>query len=224
MKKILTTLSAAAMLAATMITPISASASGPSEDYLSGRLYHRVVWTDNGGPTAHRDVIAGDANNDGVLSLSDAVAILQYAANPQKYGNIDLDAADVDGNGYIEQNDATLIQYFDSGLVNHFKGYQYYFNILGTLNTNGTYRVFHNSDKKFSAVLIGDVNNDKKINISDVVLTNRAKNEGFFIFGDDYIRAGRAADINNDGRVNDTDTDLMFDVIVSRRPNFDDIA
>ena len=62
----------------------------------------------------------GDANEDGKVSISDAVAILQYLANAEKYplseqGKLN---ADVDGTAGVSGKDAAAIQQYDAGMVN----------------------------------------------------------------------------------------------------------
>ncbi|MBR6386131.1 MAG: endo-1,4-beta-xylanase [Ruminococcus sp.] len=61
----------------------------------------------------------GDANLDGNVSVSDAVAILQYLANSEKYP-LDEQArknADVDGQAGVTGKDAAVIQLYDAGSV-----------------------------------------------------------------------------------------------------------
>lgn len=67
--------------------------------------------------------IDGDANNDSTVSIADAAAILQYIANPDKYGLSEkgMMQADVvgDGNG-ITADDAIAIQRLDAKLIDDF--------------------------------------------------------------------------------------------------------
>lgn len=68
---------------------------------------------------APADAMYGDANCDGRINVSDAVAVLQYVANKTKYA---LDAnglvnADVDGSAGITGDDAITIQKVDAGLI-----------------------------------------------------------------------------------------------------------
>lgn len=67
--------------------------------------------------------IYGDANNDSTVSIADAAAILQYIANPDKYGLSEdgMIAADVVGNGNgITADDAIAIQKLDAKLIEDF--------------------------------------------------------------------------------------------------------
>ncbi len=61
----------------------------------------------------------GDANGDGKLNVSDAVAVLQYVANKTKYPleGQGLINADCDGESGITGGDALAIQQADAGLV-----------------------------------------------------------------------------------------------------------
>ena len=60
----------------------------------------------------------GDANLDKKVSISDAVAILQYIANGSKYPLEEqaLINADVDTNLGVTGNDAAVIQQVDAGV------------------------------------------------------------------------------------------------------------
>lgn len=67
--------------------------------------------------------IYGDANNDSAVSIADAAAILQYIANPDKYGLSEkgMIAADVVGNGNgITVDDAIAIQKLDAKIIDDF--------------------------------------------------------------------------------------------------------
>ena len=63
--------------------------------------------------------LAGDANLDGKVSISDAVKILQYVANSAKYP-LEEQAkknADVDGTEGVTGSDAASIQKYDAGVI-----------------------------------------------------------------------------------------------------------
>ncbi|MBR1593060.1 MAG: cellulase family glycosylhydrolase [Ruminococcus sp.] len=65
------------------------------------------------------DNLYGDANLDGKISISDAVRILQYLANSEKYnlepqGKINADVDGVDG---VSGKDAVVIQQYDAGII-----------------------------------------------------------------------------------------------------------
>ena len=66
-------------------------------------------------------VLAGDANNDGYVAVSDAILILQSLANPSKYQLSDQGKANADcqnkGNG-VDAQDALAIQKYAAGLIN----------------------------------------------------------------------------------------------------------
>ena len=65
------------------------------------------------------DYVDGDANNDGKLTVSDAVAVLQYIANKDKYP-LTAQAkfnADIDGEEGLTGGDAIAIQKIDAGIV-----------------------------------------------------------------------------------------------------------
>ena len=227
-KKTLAAISAAVMCAIPMAGSLTANAAAtpPNQsakvDYLSGRYYYRVVWTDSTKawvPDTHTTHLVGDVNGDNKITLADSTGILMYIGNPTKNNNIDLIAADVDGNGYIERYDSYLVQAWDAGQVNHFKGYQAYFNRLGSLDPQGTYRVYYSETKadpyKYTAVLKGDVNLDNKVSLTDAVLLNQCLSNpkgynAYFNNIADRTRSQRASDINNDGHINAADVQLIY--------------
>ena len=65
------------------------------------------------------DAFYGDANCDGKITVADAVAVLQFVANKEKYalGDKGLVNADVDGDAGITGSDAIVIQRVDASLV-----------------------------------------------------------------------------------------------------------
>ena len=66
------------------------------------------------------ELLSGDSNLDGSISISDAVRILQYVANPEKYYLSDTakKASDVFGdNDGITARDAFSIQKYDAGVI-----------------------------------------------------------------------------------------------------------
>ncbi|HAE52816.1 MAG TPA: glycoside hydrolase [Ruminococcus sp.] len=69
--------------------------------------------------TSDTDILYGDANLDGKVSISDSVAILQSIANSAKYGLEPQGKinADVDGSEGVTGKDAAVIQSYDAGIV-----------------------------------------------------------------------------------------------------------
>jgi len=68
-------------------------------------------------PPVQNNVILGDANCDGLVSIADAAAIFQYLGNQDKY-NLSAEGkinADVTGDG-ITVDDALFIQKYDAGI------------------------------------------------------------------------------------------------------------
>ena len=63
--------------------------------------------------------LSGDANCDGKINVSDAVAVLQYIANKGKYPLEDWGStnADCDGESGITGGDALAIQQYDAGII-----------------------------------------------------------------------------------------------------------
>ncbi len=69
--------------------------------------------------TEPNKLIYGDANCDEVVTMADAVAILQYLANSSKYplSDLGLKQGDVDGEEGITAADALVIQEYDAGVT-----------------------------------------------------------------------------------------------------------
>ena len=65
------------------------------------------------------EIVYGDANCDGFVTVADAVAILQNIGNRDKYGLSEqgLKNADVDGEPGVTANDALTIQKLDAGVI-----------------------------------------------------------------------------------------------------------
>ena len=63
--------------------------------------------------------VSGDANEDGKVNVSDAVAVLQYIANSEKYvlSEQGTKNADCDGETGITGGDAITIQKIDAGII-----------------------------------------------------------------------------------------------------------
>jgi heme-binding NEAT domain protein len=64
----------------------------------------------------------GDANNDGVVTIADAAAVLQHLGNNDKYALSEQGVAnaDVDGQEGLTAADAIDIQKFDAKLIDKF--------------------------------------------------------------------------------------------------------
>ena len=75
--------------------------------------------TDGKAPAAALPEKAGDANEDGKVNVADAVAVLQYIANAEKYALTEhgLINADCDGEKGITGADAIMIQKIDAGII-----------------------------------------------------------------------------------------------------------
>ena len=69
--------------------------------------------------TTPKDILAGDANCDGKVTIADSTAILQSIGNPDKYGLSEQGTlnADVDGVDGITAGDALTIQKYDAKLI-----------------------------------------------------------------------------------------------------------
>lgn len=65
------------------------------------------------------NVVKGDANSDGKVSVSDAVTVLQYISNQKKYPmtEAEIELADIDGENGIIGGDAIAIQKMDAGII-----------------------------------------------------------------------------------------------------------
>ena len=80
-------------------------------------LYYEYDGTDK---PEEKDTVWGDANEDGKVSISDAVAILQSIANSEKYGLSEQGAknADIYNNGDgVTGADAATVQLVDAKVI-----------------------------------------------------------------------------------------------------------
>ncbi|MBR6580395.1 MAG: glycoside hydrolase family 9 protein [Ruminococcus sp.] len=70
-------------------------------------------------PGGNTDIIYGDANCDGKVTIADSTAILQSIGNPDKYGLSEQGTVngDVDGNKGITAADAITIKQYDAKLI-----------------------------------------------------------------------------------------------------------
>jgi len=89
------------------------------------------VWLKDDEPSTSSDVtLAGDANLDNVVDMSDSVMVMQAYLNPEKYGEngssddhidpLGLKNADVDGKNGVDLNDALLIQKYALKIITKF--------------------------------------------------------------------------------------------------------
>ena len=81
-----------------------------------------AVWKDGEAPSQPTEdvkAIAGDANGDGEVTVADAVTILQYIGNKDKYNLSEQKKknADVDGVAGITGTDALMIQKLDAKII-----------------------------------------------------------------------------------------------------------
>ena len=90
----------------------------------AGKLMQAWAFTNGlreGSITITGDVssMLGDVNLDGKITVSDAVAVLQYIANQNKYSLSDKAKknADIDGQSGITGTDAVVIQKVDAGVL-----------------------------------------------------------------------------------------------------------
>ena len=117
--------------------------------------------------------LAGDANCDGKVDLSDAILINQALDNPDKYGVNGSDPthitaqgminADVDGSAGVANGDALQIQYYLVKAISGFARTAQSNVALSTTNGGASSGVL-----TLSPTLKGDANLDGKVSISDV--------------------------------------------------------
>lgn len=220
--KITAIISAATMFA---VPALSANASynprynRSAKNYYDGDgFYHRIVWESGYGIGGHRDILVGDANGDNKVNIDDATAIMKHITNPDNCRITDrerLIAADANGEGGVTMMDALLIQKVVYGITTFEEGQTQFEDI--DIST-GTYRVCTEATSTvLETVLVGDVNNDGAVTIADVTAINQIN--GNYT----NTRDKRAADINNDGKVNQIDKNYLYAIDAGRRTNFDDL-
>ena len=89
---------------------------------MNGNVVNYTVFVAEAASEPEGQVVWGDANCDGKVDLTDAVAILSYAANSQKYaltaqGLLNADVVD-NGTSGVTGVDALAIQMADAGMIN----------------------------------------------------------------------------------------------------------
>lgn len=63
------------------------------------------------------NILYGDVNGDGVVSIRDATLVQMYLAQMVEFDAAQLLAADADGNGTVDINDVTRIQQYLVGMI-----------------------------------------------------------------------------------------------------------
>lgn len=116
--------------------------------------------------------LAGDANCDGIVDLSDAILIMQALTNPDKYGVDGSDPthitaqgminADIDGSKGVAPKDALTIQQHLAGIISVLKHTARNSVAHSRVTVSGPLR-------DGSATLIGDANVDGKVTVADAV-------------------------------------------------------
>lgn len=219
--KVTAAISAAAMLAVPTINAFPANASVVN--------YTRYIWKEyNGIDDWWWEQNIGDANGDGIVNLDDATAVLDYIGDKDHHTVIKY-KADANGDGAITAIDALIIQRVVKGYT-FFEREQVYLQDYiekGIYNANGTYRLF-DFRHSYQAVLLGDINNDGLINDADIDSFDEAmkSSKHLHIFdgglnGNDFVRARRAGDINNNGEFDQEDLELLETVVSGQHINFD---
>ena len=92
---------------------VTAKVNGKDAEFVkerkSGKFYaYYVVYTFD----KTSDILLGDINSDGTVSVNDVTTGQQYLANSITLTEAQIKAADMDGNGIINVNDITALQIF----------------------------------------------------------------------------------------------------------------
>lgn len=66
------------------------------------------------------DVVYGDVNGDGKVSIDDVTLVQKYIAEMETFSDAQVSMADVDHDGYVSISDATLMQKYIVGMVDSF--------------------------------------------------------------------------------------------------------
>ena len=110
-----------------------------ASDFKPGSMYNKIIWACSNYHKGHWEywddfennvteevVLLGDANNDGIINMPDATTVAMWVRGNKSIkvgnekGDINLKAADVDGNGVVNDADAVLIQQYDLSLFDSF--------------------------------------------------------------------------------------------------------
>ena len=163
----------------------------------------------------------GDANEDGIIDLIDALAVMEYLSSNSGLTKQGIKNADVNADGKVNNVDSLLIMQYSSGWYDDanlplapLNNYQMY----GDVNEDGTVDNFDTIEllKYLSgtqtltkqAFKNADVNDDGIVNNVDNVLISRYT-VGWYedtLAGEPIIDYVLYADVNNDGYVDGKDT------------------
>lgn len=127
--------------------------------------------------------ISGDVNGDGILDINDATLIQKYVAGLISFTDSQKKLADVDGDGKITALDAEVIQKKIVGKISDLP-------------------IQNSSVKTYT---LGDVNEDKSVNINDVTSVLK------YLNGSQKLSElqKKAADVDGDGNVTDIDAEII---------------
>ena len=172
--------------------------------------------------------LVGDVDHDGTIGIMDVTYIQLYLAGNKKFDEFDTRLADVNKDGIIDNNDASIIQKYSIGIVDETTTYihgssgvvleQSY--ILGTdklcpINYNYS-KVRDNCvmyDRKDAIkvnFIYGDINENKKIDDEDYALI-KSYLSGSIKLTDKQLKI---ADMNSDGKVSMEDLQLIENEII----------
>ncbi len=130
-------------------------------------------------PVVPTSTSLGDVNLDGVVNVIDAQQVSRYVSNLTTFTDQQKKNADVNGNGVITTADSDLISKYSVGLITSFPA--------------------------LTSTLLGDANLDIAINVIDAQQIARFI-AGLTVFSGQQLKN---ADVNRDGVVNATDSDLI---------------
>ena len=137
----------------------------------------------------------GDVNKDGIIDFYDANLIAQYTVNNKI--EIDLEQADIDGNGKIDVFDAVKLSKTLKGLDE---------TTTGLLDEQ-----IENANKYSMTAIFGDVDNNGEVNINDLVFLNQ------YLLDKESITLTEeqlcSADVNMDGKVDLADSAILINYI-----------
>ena len=179
----------------------------PSAETTATTAATKAVETTTVAVTTTPSTIPGDVNMDGIVDLSDGVALKQHVGNPEKYPLSEQAAknADVYQDGVLDDTDADTIQEYLAKIITKLPVIPS--EVTTTAATTKAAETTTVAVTTTPSTIPGDVNMDGIVDLSDgVALKQHIGNSEKYPLSE---QAAKNADVYQDGVLDDTDADTI---------------